>query len=284
MKEGKVIAIVGLGLIGGSFGKSLRKMDYIHEIIGVDHNKSHREQALELQLVDRCLPINEAIESSDIILLATPVNVIESILWDVLDQVDNQVVFDVGSTKKEIVRVIDRHPKRGRFVACHPMSGTEYSGPKAAIDDLFHNKYNVICDSDRSDQDALKVIESILRDVGMKLLYQEAEAHDTHVAYVSHISHISAFALALTVLNKEESEDQIFQLAGGGFRSSVRLAKSNPATWAPIFEQNRDSVLDVLDEHITVLSRFRSLLIKKDFEKFSSLMEEANQIKRILNK
>ncbi len=277
------IAIVGLGLIGGSLGKSLGNLHYTGKIIGVDANQNHCDKAIELGIVEECMNLEDAVNAVDVIVLATPVNSIVKILPIILDKVEDQVVFDVGSTKKEIIDSVASHPKRGRFVACHPMSGTEFSGPEAAIEGLFKDSYNVICNSDDSDLDALTIVKSLCEDLGMKLLYQDAEAHDTHVAYVSHISHISAFALALTVLNKEQSEQQIFQLASGGFESSVRLAKSNPQTWAPIFAQNRDAVLDVLDEHITVLSQFRTLIIKKDWEVFGEMMGKANEIKRILN-
>lgn len=279
----KNITIIGLGLIGGSIAKAVRKKGLFDKIIGVDASTEHQQKALELNLVDECMELNHAIPHSSMIVLATPVNVIESLLPNILDKIEDQIVFDVGSTKHEILQNVLHHPRRGRFVACHPMAGTEFSGPEAAVEDLFENGFNVICNAEKSDKDALKSVERLFTSIGMKLIYQNSEEHDTHVAYVSHISHISAFALALTVLHKEKSEERIFQLASGGFRSSVRLAKSNPLTWTPIFEQNRDAVMDVLDEHITVLSKFRSLLIKKDFEQFNELMNEANQIKRILN-
>ena len=277
------IGIIGLGLIGGSLAKSCREVTYLERIVGVDMSDVHKKQALEMGLVDEVMELEEAVSTCDILVLATPVHIIVDLLPDILDLVEDQVVFDVGSAKKAIVDCIANHPKRGRFVACHPMSGTEFSGPSAAVDKLFDGKFNVICDHEKSDADALQIVKKLCEDMGMNLLFQEAEEHDTHVAYVSHISHISAFALALTVLNKEKSEERIFQLASGGFRSSVRLAKSNPVTWSPIFAQNRDAVLDVLDEHITVLSKFRSLIIKNDWEAFSEMMEKANEIKRILN-
>lgn len=277
------ITIIGLGLIGGSLAKSIRKAGLFNQIIGVDASLEHQSKAMELGLVDICMDLNKAIPKSQVIVLAVPVDTIEILLPNILDKLENQVVFDVGSTKHSILQNIIHHPRRGRFVACHPMAGTEFSGPEAAIEGLFDNGFNVICNAEQSDEDALKLVEQIFTAIGMNLIYQESEAHDTHVAYVSHISHISAFALALTVLHKEKSEEQIFQLASGGFRSSVRLAKSNPVTWSPIFEKNRDAVLDVLDEHITVLSKFRSLLIKKDFEQFKQLMTEANEIKGIID-
>lgn len=281
--QDKIIAIVGLGLIGGSFAKAFRGTGLCSKIIGVDNNGEHRKIAIEMNLVDEIRGLDDAIKLADIVLLATPVDSIEKLLPIVMNSIENQVVFDVGSTKASIIISIINHPKRGRYVACHPMAGTEFSGPEASVDGLYDKAYNVICNAEDSDEDALEMVQNLLGKIGMKLLYQQADEHDIHVAYVSHMAHISAFALALTVLHKEQSEEQIFQLASGGFRSSVRLAKSNPSTWAPIFEQNRDALLDVLDEHITVLSKFRSLLIKKDFESFEKLMLEPNQIKRILN-
>ncbi|GLR19266.1 prephenate dehydrogenase [Portibacter lacus] len=276
------VAVIGLGLIGGSLVKSLRTLDIATNIIGVDASPEHQEIALSLGLVDQCLPLEEAVNASDFVIVATPVNTIPSIIRDVLDLVEEQTVIDVGSTKAEIIRKVKGHPKRSNFVACHPMAGTEYSGPEAAVSGLFTNKYVVICDHGDSDLEKFEMVRSMFEKMEMKVLLQEAEAHDTHVAYVSHISHISSFALAITVLKKEVDEDRIFELASTGFSSTVRLAKSSPATWVPIFEQNRDNVLEVLDEHISVLSDFRSSLIKKNYEKFHDLICEANKIKKIL--
>ncbi len=273
----KIIAIVGLGLIGGSFAKAFKGKGFSSKIIGVDNNREHQKIAMEMNLVDEIRDLDDAIKYADIVLLATPVDSIEKLLPSVMNSIENQVVFDVGSTKASIIKSILNHPKRGRYVACHPMAGTEFLGPEASVAGLCDKAHNVIYNAEDSDEDALEMVQNLLSQIGMKLLYQQADEHDIHVSYLSHMSHISAFALALTVLHKEQSEEQIFQLASGGFRSSVRLAKSNPSTWVSIFEQNRDALLDVLDEHITVLSKFRSLLIKKDYESFEKLMLEANQ-------
>jgi prephenate dehydrogenase len=200
----------------------------------------------------------------------------------VLDLVDQQIVIDVGSTKEGIMQAVAGHKKRGRYVGTHPMAGTEYSGPEAAIPDLFTGKCTVMVDIEGSDPDAVKKVEDLYKSLEMNIVYHQSHEHDIHTAYVSHISHISSFALALTVLEKEKNEKRIFELAGGGFSSTVRLAKSNPDTWVPIFQQNRDYVLDVLDEHINTISKFRTLLIKKDFEAFYKMIEQANQIKRIV--
>jgi prephenate dehydrogenase len=192
------------------------------------------------------------------------------------------VVIDVGSTKDSILEAVQKHPKRRRFVATHPMWGTEYSGPEAAVHDAFKNKATVICSKAESDDDAVALAEEIYRVLGMHIIYMDGHAHDIHVAYVSHISHITSFALANTVLEKEREEDAIFELASAGFESTVRLAKSNPATWASIFMQNRENVLDVLNEHISQLRKFKASLEKENYEYLEELMVNANRIKRIL--
>jgi len=224
------------------------------------------------------------LSEADLIILAVPVDIIVQLLPDVLDLItDRQVVMDVGSTKSTIMQAASGHARRGRFVGTHPMAGTEYSGPEAALPDIFDGKCTVIVDKEESDSDAVATVEEVFQALKMRIVYHQSEEHDIHTAYISHISHISSFALALTVLAKEQNEKRIFELAGGGFGSTVRLAKSNADTWIPIFEQNRDYVLDVLDEHINSISTFRTLLIKKDFESFRKLIVEANKIKRILN-
>jgi prephenate dehydrogenase len=279
----KTVAIVGVGLIGGSLALALKEKNLAQTIIGVDQNPDHQQKALELNLVDEIADLCDAIKRSDLIVLATPVNAVKRLLPEVLDQVDQQVVIDVGSTKEGILEVIKDHLKRGRFVATHPMWGTEYSGPEAAVKNAFVQKATVICNQEDSDADALKLVESIYKELGMHLVYMNGQAHDVHVAYVSHISHITSFALANTVLEKEKEEDTIFELASGGFESTVRLAKSNPATWASIFMQNRENVLDVLNEHISQLRKFKSCLEKENYEYLEELMVNANKIKKVLN-
>lgn len=276
------LSIIGVGHIGGSFALAAKKTGLIDHVIGVDNNELHLEKAKSLGIIDEGLTLDQAIIKSNIVVVAIPVNHIARILPQILDLASNQTVIDVGSTKHNILESIKHHPKRKNFVACHPMAGTEFSGPEAAVDDLFIHKTCVVVNKEQSGEEHVIKIESLLRAMQMRLVYLEGDAHDLHVAYVSHISHISSFALALTVLAKEKDEKSIFDLASGGFSSTVRLAKSNPDMWVPIFEQNRDFVLDVLDEHINTLSKFRSLLIKKDFATFRSMIEEANQIKRIL--
>ena len=276
------VTVVGIGLIGGSFALALRDKGIAKRVIGVESNEEHKRKALALRLVDEVKELNEAIKESDLIFLAEPVDAATALLPSILDKVDKQVVMDAGSTKDGIIEAIKDHPKRKRFVGTHPMWGTEYSGPEAAVRGAFEGKATVICNKEESDEDAVELVENIYRQLGMHLVYMNAKAHDVHVAYVSHISHITSFALANTVLEKEREEDAIFELASGGFESTVRLAKSNPITWASIFMQNKENVLDVLNEHISQLRKFKACLEKENYEYLEELMVNANKIKRII--
>lgn len=278
------ITIIGTGLIGASMALDLKQRGFARHIIGVDKNPTHLQKALQLGLIQSAMSLEAAVVQSDIIVVATPVDSLTELVPQVLHLVnEKQVVLDVGSTKKAVLDAVKKHPRRGRFVATHPMAGTEYSGPEAAISNLLVGKCCVLSDIHESDADALGICQKLYASLGMHTTTLDGEAHDLHVAYVSHISHIASFALALTVLEKERDENRIFELASGGFQSTVRLAKSNADTWVPIFRQNRDHVLDVLDEFINTISRFRTLLIKRDFQTFESLIRQANDIRRILH-
>lgn len=276
------VTIVGTGLIGGSLALVLKDKSLATNIIGVDNNKEHQKKALQLGIVDEILPLKEAIAKSKLIVLAVPVDALNKLLPAVLDEVENQVVMDMSSIKENVIDVIANHPKRSRFVASHPMWGTEYSGPDAAVKTAFSNKAAVICGAENSDADALELVKNLYIQIGMHLIYMDAHAHDLHAAYISHISHITSFALANTVLEKEKEEDAIFELASAGFESTVRLAKSNAATWVPVFRQNRENVLDVLNEHISQLRKFKSCLEKENYEYLEKLIENANGIRRII--
>jgi prephenate dehydrogenase len=276
------VTVVGIGLIGGSFALALKDKGLVKKVIGVEMNEEHKRKALSLRLVDEVKELDEAVKESDLVFLAVPVDAAAKLLPAILEKVDKQVVMDAGSTKEGIIEAIKDHPKRGRFVATHPMWGTEYSGPEAAVRGAFEGKATVICNKEESDKDAVEAVEGIYRQLGMHLVYMNAHAHDVHVAYVSHISHITSFALANTVLEKEREEDAIFELASGGFESTVRLAKSNPVTWASIFMQNKENVLDVLNEHISQLRKFKACLEKENYEYLEELMMNANKIKRII--
>jgi prephenate dehydrogenase len=276
------LAVVGIGLMGGSIALSLKKKGFVSHVIGVDQNMEHQQQALQLGIVDEIMSLEDAVTSSDIIALATPVNVAEILLPTILNLVNKQVVFDLGSTKESIVNVANAHSNKGRFVPTHPMWGTEFSGPTAAQTDAFVDKATVICNKTQVDADALQIIEQMYVQLGMHILYMDAIKHDIHVAYVSHISHITSFALANTVLEKERESDAIFELASGGFESTVRLAKSNAEMWVPIFMQNKENVLDVLNEHISQLRKFKASLEKENPDYLLELIQNANKIKRIL--
>lgn len=276
------ISIVGIGLIGGSLAITLKENGFASKVIGVDISQDNLDKAVRRRLIDEDMPLEDAIKVSDIIILSTPVDVMLTLLPQILDLVEEQVVMDVGSTKVTLLEKVRNHPNRKNYVPTHPMAGTEHSGPEAAIPNLFDHKCTVFCDVEDSDPTAVEKVRQLYESIPMGVVHLDAKSHDIHTAYVSHISHISSFALALTVLAKEQDEDRIFELASAGFSSTVRLAKSSPDMWIPIFRQNRDNVLDVLDEHINQLARFRSLLIKQDFGKFYELIEESNKIKKIL--
>lgn len=280
--ERKRIAIIGVGLMGGSLAIQLHEKKISSRLIGVDADAAHARMALELELVDEMLPLDEAIEAADVLVFAIPVDSLVGLLPTVMDKISNQVVIDLGSTKGKLVEIIQGHPRRGRYVATHPMWGTEYSGPGAAVRGAYENKAVILCNTEESDPDALDWTMKMYRKIGMHLLEMEARAHDLHAAYVSHISHITSFALANTVLEKEREEQAIFELASAGFESTVRLAKSNPAMWVPIFLQNKRNVLDVLDEHIAQLTRFRTTISEADEEGLRTLIENANKIRRII--
>jgi prephenate dehydrogenase len=276
------VTIIGVGLIGGSLALALKEKKFADHIIGVDNNPSHINTAKRLGFIDEECTLEEAVKKSHMVVMAVPVDAMISLLPAILDLTDKQVVIDMGSTKHRLIQIAGGHEKRGRFVATHPMWGTEYSGPESAVSGAFVNKAVVICDAERTDEDALKLTTEMYELIGMHLVYMESEAHDLHAAYVSHIAHITSFALANTVLEKEKEEDAIFQLASGGFESTVRLAKSNPAMWVPIFKQNRENVLDVLNEHISQLRKFKSCLEKENYIYLQELIEHANGIRKIL--
>ena len=278
------ILIAGLGLIGGSFALALRDRGIADEILGVEKSDENAAEALRLGLADRIVTLEEGVPQADLVVLATPVDTIPLMAVKALNHVtDRQVVMDMGSIKAELCEVISMHARRGRFVAAHPMWGTEYSGPRAAQHGAFTGRNAVVCEAERSDADALAAVERIFRALDVPVVYMGAEEHDLHAAYVSHISHVTSFALALTVLEKEREERHIFDLAGGGFESTVRLAKSAAATWVPILLRNKYNVLDVLREHIHQLQIMRRMIERDDAEGLTGAFEKANSIQRIIH-
>ncbi len=277
------VTIIGIGLIGGSLAIEMRRKKIADKIIGVDKNTENAQKALALCLVDEVMAFQTAVIQADIVVIAVPVDIAVDISLKVLDLIDNQIVFDVGSTKRAIVEAVKNHHKRSHFVATHPMAGTEFSGAGAAVADLFKNKALIICDSRDSSEKALNFVRNIFSEIGMRIIEMESTAHDVHVAYVSHISHISSFALALSVLQKEKNEKNIFNLASGGFESTVRLAKSSVQMWTPIFLQNKHNILEVIDTYTDFLNDFRKAISENDDFVLNNLMKEANKIGMILN-
>ena len=279
------ITIIGLGLIGGSLALSLRQHGLADRLIGVEAYPPYAQRALELGLVDEIASdLATAVAPAGLVIVAVPMDTMLTVLPQVLELItDKQLVIDVGSTKGNLLAAVAGHPRRGRFVAVHPMAGTEYSGPDAAVSGLFEGKTLVVCDAEASDPDAVATVEALFQALPMRVLHLGAADHDLHTAYVSHISHLTSFALALTVLEKERrGEQRIFDLAGGGFASTVRLAKSAPATWVPIFRQNRHNLLDVLDEHLVQLNKLRKLLVQEDYAGLTTQLEHANEIRKII--
>jgi prephenate dehydrogenase len=279
------VAVVGVGLIGGSLMLDLRKRKFADKIIGVDSSLQHQNIALLCGIIDEADTLENAVDRSDLIVLCTPVSTNCSMLPGILDRITGttKVVTDMGSTKAGIAEISKDHPCRGRYVAAHPMAGTEYSGPLAAIGKLFDYKTAIICDPELSDPDAIELVEKMMKLLNMHIVYMNSAVHDVHVAYVSHISHITSFSLALSVLEKEQEEENILTLAGGGFESTVRLAKSNGDTWAPIFTENSEYILEAIDTYIEKMNIFKKMISDKDISGLKSLMEEANKIRKILN-
>ncbi|MFZ4714205.1 MAG: prephenate dehydrogenase [Bacteriovoracaceae bacterium] len=277
------LAVFGLGLIGGSMALDLKASGFVSVVIGVDANPEHGQEALELELIDRLATLEFACKEADLIILATPVSTITKLLPIVLDQIGPQTtVTDVGSTKALIAKCVENHTKKNQFVPSHPMAGTEFSGPQAAHRGLFRNKAAIICESKTSDKNHIKRISEMYQALQMRVITMEPENHDLHAAYVSHLSHISSFVLANTVLDKEKNEAAIFNLASAGFESTVRLAKSSPEMWAPIFEQNNQYIIEALGAYLDHLKIFHENLKKKDFEQTKKDMQKSNDIKRVL--
>jgi prephenate dehydrogenase len=279
----KNIYIIGVGLIGGSLALDIKSKDASAKVFGIDKNESHLDEALKLNIIDEKATYDDLFKA-DLVVLSIPVDVAINELLNVLDQIsDTALVIDVGSTKSEICKAVENHPKRRNFLATHPIAGTEFSGPKAAISGLFQKKTNIICDVEKT---AFKLQEKALQlfsDVGMRIRYMNPEAHDKHIAYVSHLSHISSFMLGKTVIEKEKNERDIFDMAGSGFASTVRLAKSSPAMWTPIFKQNKDNIVEILEDYINNLTQFKKHMENDDFETIYNEMKSTNYIKDILN-
>ncbi|WP_299366398.1 prephenate dehydrogenase [Winogradskyella sp.] len=277
------VFVIGVGLIGGSFALDIKKQNSECTIFGIDNNENHLDEAIQLGIIDEKANL-ESLSKADLVIIAIPVDAALEVLPKVLHKIsDEAIVFDVGSTKEDICLKVKPHPKRRNFLAAHPIAGTEHSGPRAALQGLYKNKTNIICEVEET---AFKLQEKALKlfsDLGMRIRYMNPKAHDKHIAYVSHLSHISSFMLGKTVIEKEKNERDIFDMAGSGFESTVRLAKSSPAMWTPIFEQNKTNVIETLEEYINNLKHFKQLMEEGNFEAVYNEMKTTNHIKEILN-
>lgn len=278
------IGIIGTGLIGGSLCISLKNRKFCDTVLGYDLNPEHLKKAKELKIIDDAVSLDDLLQKSDLILLAIPVNVARKSLPEILNKLKpDQVIMDMGSTKNGICTAVKNHPKREQYIASHPIAGTENNGPTAAIDNLFDGKITIICEQEKSSKKAIRAALKLYKSLNMRVLYMDSEEHDRHIAYVSHLSHISSFVLGQTVLEIEKDEKNIFNMAGSGFASTVRLAKSSPGMWAPIFEQNAIHLSNALDAYIKNLQDFKLLIEKKETEKLYELMEKTNEIRRVLD-
>ncbi|MES2411677.1 MAG: prephenate dehydrogenase [Bacteroidota bacterium] len=277
------VYVIGIGLIGGSMALDIQALDKNAVIVGVDANEDHLGQAIKLGIIHQKAEIKDIIDA-DFVILAVPVDIALELLPRILDSIsDETLVFEVGSTKGPICEVAMNHPKRRNFLATHPIAGTEFSGPTAAIRNLFVDKTNIICEVEKTTFKLQEKGLKLFRDLGMRIRYMDPKSHDKHIAYVSHLSHISSFMLGKTVIEKEKDEKDIFDMAGSGFESTVRLAKSSPAMWTPIFKQNKKQVVKSLEEYIANLSQFKNLLESGNYEQIFHEMENTNRIKEILN-
>jgi len=276
------VFVIGIGLIGGSFVKDVKAAMAGTTVYGIDVNETHLNEALTLQLIDKKASY-EDLHLADFVLISTPVDVAVNEISTILDKVsDSCVVCDAGSTKELICNVVETHVKRRNFLACHPIAGTEFSGPSAAVHNLFKGKANIICEVEKTAVILQEKALSVFNALGMRIRYMNPKAHDKHIAYVSHLSHISSFMLGKTVIDKEKNERDIFDMAGSGFESTVRLAKSSPAMWTPIFKQNKENILEALEEYTQNLSAFKHLLQKDDYKGIYNEMNSTNKIKSIL--
>nr|AOE12666.1 prephenate dehydrogenase [uncultured bacterium] len=279
----KNIYMIGVGLIGGSFAIDIKKNNPKAIIHGISRKEETLNKALELKLIDKKATLDD-LENADLVIVSIPVDATVKLLPTILDKIsETGLVVDAGSTKEAICKVVEHHPKRRNFLACHPIAGTEKSGPTAAISGLYAGKTNIICEVEKT---TFKLQEKALRlftDIGMRIRYMDPVSHDKHIAYVSHLSHISAFMLGKTVINKAKNECDIFDMAGSGFESTVRLAKSSPAMWTPIFKQNKQNVIETLEAYINNLQHFKELMQDDKFSEIFNEMENTNHIKQILN-
>ena len=277
------LGVIGLGLIGGSLALDLKRRGFAQTVLGVEKDSVAAQAALTIGLADEIVPLETCVQKADILVVAVPVSAAVKLVPEILDGIGpEQLVIDVCSTKEHICAAVKYHPARKQFVCTHPMAGTEYSGPWAAQPGLFDGRACIFADQEESAPWAVQDILELYSCLNMRPIFMSSSSHDVHTAYVSHISHVTSFALALTVLDKEKDEKHIFDLASGGFSSTVRLAKSNADMWIPILTQNHNNVLQVMDTYIEKMQQFRDAVASYDEDALRKLIEDANKIKRII--
>ena len=276
------IFVIGVGLIGGSLCLDIKKIYPKVKVYGIDTSNENLDMAIKLNLIDYKSSLDD-LYKADLVLISTPVDVANKIIIDVLNNINSKsLVIDFGSTKTNICSTVDNHKKRRNYLASHPIAGTEFSGPNAAFSGLFNNKTMILCDTEKTDPNLLATAEIIFRTMDMNIRYMDSFSHDKHIAYVSHLSHISSFMLGKTVMDKEKNENNIFDMAGSGFESTVRLAKSSPEMWTPILELNKENIVESLEEYIMNLNNFKNLLQNDKFGELKNQMTRTNYIKNIL--
>lgn len=276
------IFVIGVGLIGGSLCLDIKNIYPKVKVYGIDTSNENLDMAIKLNLIDYKSSLDD-LYKADLVLISTPVDVANKIIIDVLNNINSKsLVIDFGSTKTNICSTVDNHKKRRNYLASHPIAGTEFSGPNAAFSGLFNNKTMILCDTEKTDPNLLVTAETIFRTMDMNIRYMDSFSHDKHIAYVSHLSHISSFMLGKTVMDKEKNENNIFDMAGSGFESTVRLAKSSPEMWTPILELNKENIVESLEEYIMNLNNFKNLLQNDKFGELKNQMTRTNYIKNIL--
>jgi prephenate dehydrogenase len=283
--KGTVVGIIGLGLIGGSAALQLKATGFASTIVGNDNSAKNLSKALALGIIDKSLPLEKLLEEATIIIVAIPVDKSKKLIIELLNKCSaEQLIIDFGSTKSSIAKAVEDHRNRRNYIACHPIAGTENSGAEAAFRSLFNDKVNIICDKELSSTKALNTALIITAKLGMRPKFMNSVEHDRHIAYVSHLSHISSFTLGQTVLEVEPNEENIFDMAGSGFESTVRLAKSSPAMWAPIFTENAENIIEVLSAYITNLEKYKLMIEQGNGKALQETMQETNKIREVLDK
>ena len=276
------VGIVGLGLLGGSIGLKLKDLYDNITIYGYDIDYKSVSYCLKNKIIDVKFE-EEFISELDFIFLAIPVDSIKNQLSDYLNKTsDKTLIIDLGSTKFQICNSVENNQNRKNYLAAHPIAGTEFSGPNSAKKDLFNDKVMILCDTEKTDPNLLLDAKKIIKSLGMSIKTMNSKEHDKHIAYVSHLSHISSFMLGKTVMDKEDDEHAIYNMAGSGFESTVRLAKSSPEMWSSIFVENKKNIIESLDEYISNINNFKKLIEVSDQKTLNNEMKRINEIKNIL--